>query len=143
MVNLWLLYALLSAFFAALVAIFGKIGLKNLDSNSATFFRSVVMTLFLFLVVFFQGKLKNLAYFFENSKPLLFIILGGIAGALSWLFYFLALKATDVSKIVPIDRLSVVFALVLAFLFLGEKVNLMTWLGAILIVVGGIIIALQ
>lgn len=139
---MWLIYALLSAVFAALVAIFAKVGLQKIDTNVATAVRAVVMAVFLFLVIFFQGKLTIIKSIFEDHKAFAFIILSGIAGALSWLFYFLALKDGKVSQIVPIDRLSVVFAIVLAMLFLGEKVSTRGMIGIVLIVVGGIMIAL-
>ncbi len=138
----WLIFALLSAVFAALVAIFGKIGLQSVDTNTATAIRAVVMAIFLLIVVFITGKLSDFKTIFINNKALFYIILSGIAGALSWLFYFVALKGAKVSQIVPIDRLSVVFALLLAFIFLGEKVSWQSWLGAGLIVAGGVIIAL-
>ncbi|MFA5211124.1 MAG: EamA family transporter [Patescibacteria group bacterium] len=139
---MWLIYALLSAIFAALVAIFAKVGLQKIDTNVATAIRAVVMAVFLFLVIFFQGKLTIIKSIIEDHKALTFIVLSGIAGALSWLFYFLALKDGKVSQIVPIDRLSVVFAIVLAMLFLGEKVSGKGMIGIGLIVVGGIMVAL-
>jgi transporter family protein len=77
-----------------------------------------------------------------NHKALSYIVLSGVAGAVSWLFYFIALKNAKVSQIVPIDRLSVVFALLLAFIILGEKISLQAWIGAVLAVIGGILIAL-
>lgn len=139
---MWLIYALLSAIFAALVAIFAKVGLQKIDTNVATAIRAVVMAVFLFLVIFFQGKLTIIKSIIEDHKALTFIVLSGIAGALSWLFYFLALKDGKVSQIVPIDRLSVVFALLLAMLFLGEKVSGKGMIGIVMIVVGGIIVAI-
>lgn len=138
----WLVFALLSAVFAALVAIFGKIGLQNVDSHTATAIRAIVMAVFLIAIVFIEGKLTNFKTIIINNKAMFYIVLSGIAGALSWLFYFVALKGAKVSQIVPIDRLSVVFALLLAFIFLGEKVSWQSWVGGGLIVIGGIIIAL-
>jgi transporter family protein len=139
---LWIIFALLSAFTAALVAIFGKIGLQGIDTNTATAIRAVIMALFLIGVIVIQGKLQNIKGILSNNTALLFIVLSGVAGALSWLFYFIALKNAEVSQIVPIDRMSVVFALVLAFLFLKEKISLQAGIGALLVVVGGIMIAL-
>lgn len=139
---MWLTYALLSAIFAALVAIFAKVGLQKIDTNVATAIRSIVMAIFLFSVIFFQGKITLIKSIIEDHKAFSFIILSGIAGAMSWLFYFLALKDGKVSQIVPIDRLSVVFAMILAMLFLGEKVSARGMIGIVLIVVGGIMIAL-
>lgn len=139
---MWLLFALLSAIFAALVAIFGKIGLQGIDTNTATAIRAVIMALFLIGVILVQGKFKDIAPILQNSKALLFIVLSGIAGALSWLFYFVAIKMGEVSKVVPIDRLSVVFALILALIFLGEHISLKVGIGAALITAGAILIAL-
>jgi transporter family protein len=139
---IWIIYALLSALAAGLVAIFGKIGLEGIDSNTATAIRAVIMALFLIGLIALQGKLQNIKPILLNSKALMYIIFSGIAGALSWLFYFIALKNAKVSQIVPIDRLSVVFALLLAFFLLGEKISLQAGIGAALVVVGGIIIAL-
>ena len=138
----WLIFALLSAITAALVAIFGKIGLQGIDANTATAIRAIIMALVLVLVVLFEGKLSKISEIISNSRALFYIILGGIAGALSWLFYFLALKVGKVSQVVPIDRLSVVFAIVLAFLFLGEKLTLKVIIGVALMAAGAIIIAL-
>lgn len=142
MSNNWLVLALLSAVFASLVAIFGKIGLKDVDTNTATAIRAVIMAIFLIAVIVAQGKLINVKQIIGQPTPLLFIFLSGIAGALSWLFYFLALKSGKASQIVPIDRLSVIFTLILAFLFLGEKLSLRTALGGIIIVVGAVLVAL-
>ncbi|MFA7314867.1 MAG: EamA family transporter [Candidatus Magasanikbacteria bacterium] len=138
----WIIYALLSAIMAALVAIFGKIGLKGIDTNTATAVRSVIMALFLLALITFQGKLNNIKPILDNHKALTFIIFSGLAGALSWLFYFIALKNAKVSQIVPIDRMSVVFALLFAFFILGEKITIKAGVGAVLMVIGGILIAL-
>jgi len=138
----WLIFALLSAITAALVAIFGKIGLQNVDSTTATAIRAIIMAIFLFLVILVEGKVADMAQLTLNSKAMLFIILSGVAGALSWLFYFFALKLGKVSQIVPIDRLSIVFALILAAIFLGESMNWKTGLGTALVVAGAIVIAL-
>jgi Predicted membrane protein len=140
---MWLVYALLSAVMAALVAIFGKIGLKGLDANAATAIRSVIMAAFLVAVVFVQGKTGQLSEILANRKALLFIVLSGTAGALSWLFYFIALKNGKVSQVGPIDKLSVVFAVVLALIFLGEKVSLVNGIGIGLIAIGAVLAALN
>ncbi|THF83767.1 EamA family transporter [Cohnella fermenti] len=140
---MWLVYALLSAVMAALVALFGKIGLKDLDANAATAIRSVIMAVFLVAVVFVQGRSEQLGEILANRKALLFIVLSGTAGALSWLFYFIALKNGKVSQVGPIDKLSVVFAVLLALLFLGEKISLVNGIGIALIAVGAILAALN
>lgn len=139
---LWLLFAFLSAISASLVAIFGKIGLKGIDSNSATAIRAIVMAIFLFLVVLIQGNLSKIPEIILNRKAFTFIVLSGLAGASSWLFYFVALKLGKVQQVAPIDKLSVVFAIILAAIFLGEKLNLFTSIGVAMIAIGAIFIAL-
>mgnify|MGYP001589351008 CR=1 FL=1 len=136
----WSVYALISAVFAALVAIFGKVGLKDIDSTLATTVRSIVMALFLVGVSFSLGKFSFWHAF--NSKALVFIVLSGLAGALSWLFYFFAIKNGTVSGVVAIDRTSVVFAFILAVLFLSEAFSWQKALGAALVAFGAILVAL-
>ncbi|HDL7751228.1 TPA: EamA family transporter [Yersinia enterocolitica] len=138
----WLIYALLSALSASLVAIFGKIGLQHLDANTATAVRAVVMALFLVGVVVVQGKFNLVGTVLADKKALLFIILSGVAGALSWLFYFMAIKNGNVSQVAPIDKLSVVFAVILAFILFGEKISLIAGLGVALITAGALMVAL-
>ncbi len=138
----WLIYALLSALTASLVAIFGKIGLQHLDANSATAVRSVVMALFLVGVVVVQGKMSLVSDILADKKALAFILLSGVAGALSWLFYFMAIKSGNVSQVAPIDKLSVVFAVVMAVLLFGEKVSLVAGAGVVLITAGALMVAL-
>lgn len=139
---MWLVFALLSAVAAALVAIFGKIGLKGIDSNTATAIRAVVMSIFLIGVVAVQGKLNQISTVIANKKAIAFIVLSGVAGATSWLFYFLALKDGKVSQVAPIDKLSVVFAVILGIILLGEKVSLVKGIGVGLIAIGAIVVAL-
>ncbi|MFD0672939.1 EamA family transporter [Cohnella sp. GCM10027633] len=141
--GMWLIYALLSAATAALVAIFGKIGLKDVDANSATAIRAVVMAVFLLGVVAAQGKFGQLGELFAQRKAMLFILLSGAAGALSWLFYFLALKSGKVSQVGPIDKLSVVLAVVLAYFFLGERISYLNAAGVALIAVGVFLTAIK
>ena len=137
----WLVYALLSAACAALVAVFGRVGLKDMEPNLATAVRSGVMTLLLagFLVVT-RGwaKLPPLA-----SRATAMILLSGAAGAASWLFYFNALRRADVSKVAPIDKLSTPIAVVLAVLFLGERPTLVNWLGVAVMVAGAYLVSLR
>ncbi|MFD0617148.1 EamA family transporter [Paenibacillus sp. GCM10027629] len=137
----WLVYALGSAVMAALVSIFGKIGLKGVDSNTATTIRAVIMMLFLLGVLLFQGKISQIGDVLANKKAMLFIVLSGVAGALSWMFYFIAIQKGDVSKVAPIDKLSVVLAVAFALLFLGEKLSLWGGIGIGLIAVGVLITA--
>jgi bacterial/archaeal transporter family protein len=138
----WLIFALLSAVTAALVAIFGKIGLNGLDANTATAIRSVIMALFMIGVVLYEGKMSELGNILENKRALFYIALTGIAGALSWMFYFLAIKHGKVSQVAPIDKLSVVIAVVLAVVFLGEKLSLMGGIGVAFIAIGALLVAL-
>ncbi|OCG39883.1 EamA family transporter [Gilliamella sp. Bif1-4] len=138
----WLIYALLSAITAASVAILGKIGLQHLDANTATAIRAIVMAIFLVGVVVVQGKLNLINTFFNDKKALLIIALSGIAGALSWLFYFMAIKEGKVSQVAPIDKLSVVFAVVFAAVLFGEKISLLAGIGVAMIAVGAILVAL-
>ncbi|TEA27525.1 EamA family transporter [Candidatus Schmidhempelia bombi] len=141
--NTWLIYALLSAVFAALVAIFGKVGLSGLDANTATAIRAIVMAVFLVGVVLWQGKIDVVSEILSNKKAMVFIVFSGIAGALSWLFYFMAIKYGPVSKVAPIDKLSVVFAVILSALVLGEKLSLMGILGVVAIAGGSLLVALS
>ncbi|OXM15328.1 EamA family transporter [Paenibacillus herberti] len=140
---MWLPYALLSAVFAALVSIFGKIGLKDLDANSATALRAIIMAAFLVAVVIVQGKFGQMGEILGQRKALTFIAMSGAAGALSWLFYFMALKVGAVSQVGPIDKLSVVFAIVLAMLFLGEKITVWNGIGVVMIAVGAILTSIK
>jgi transporter family protein len=139
---LWLVFALLSAATASLVAIFGKLGLQGIDSNTATAIRAIIMAAFLVGVVVVQGKLANVGSILGNNKAILFIVLSGVAGAVSWVFYFMALKLGKVSQVAPIDRLSMVFAMALAALFLGEKISFRAGIGAAIMVAGAVLITL-
>lgn len=140
--ELWLIYALLSAAAASLVAIFGKIGLQGIDSGAATAVRATIMAIFLVGVAFFQGRGQQIQNILGDKKALLWIALSGLAGALSWLFYFLALKYGEVSKVAPVDKLSVVIATVLAVIIFHEKVSVMGAGGIALITAGVIMVAM-
>ena len=140
--QIWLVFALLSAVTAAFVAIFGKIGLKGMDANTATAVRAVVMAIFLVGIILIQGKLTQIPSIIKNPDAITFIILSGVAGAASWLFFYLALRYGTVSQVAPMERLSVVFAIILAVVFLGEKVSMQTAAGGVIIAVGAIMIAL-
>ncbi|NLP41565.1 MAG: EamA family transporter [Veillonellaceae bacterium] len=139
---LWLIFALLSALAASLVAIFGKIGLQTADANTATAVRAIIMAVFLVGVVIFQGNLSQIPLIVADRPTFGFIVLSGVAGALSWLFYFLALKFGKVAQVAPIDKLSVVLATVLAVIFLGEKISFLNGIGVALIAAGAILVAL-
>lgn len=136
----WLIYAFLSAFFAALVAILAKIGIKGIDSNLATAIRTIVILIFAWGIVFYQGTFKQVRSISKFS--LVFLILSGIATGLSWLFYFRALQIGNASQVVPIDKLSLVLTIIFAFLILKEKITVGIIIGSVLMTVGAIMIAL-
>lgn len=141
---MWVLYAFLSATTAALVAVFGKIGLSKIDSNVATTVRSIVMAVLLVVFsLFFIEKFRGFSVHDWSSRQWLFVILSGAAGALSWLFYFAALKNGPASKVVAIDRLSLVMVFVLAILFLGETFRWKGAVGAVLMVGGAILLSIK
>ena len=138
---IWIIYALLAAVFAALVAILAKTGLEGIDTTLATTVRAVIMAGFLVIVSLLLGKSSLLGGI--SSKPLLFIAASGVAGALSWLFYFSALKHGPAPAVAALDRLSVVFVLVLAILFLGEHLTWKSALGATLVTAGAILMSIR
>lgn len=137
----WLIFSILSALMASLVAIFGKLGLKNIDSTLATTIRSIVMALFLIITSFVLKKFDGFSFHSIALKDWTLIILAGIAGAMSWLFYFLALKSGNATKVVAIDRLSLVFVAILAFIFLGETLSWQEMIGVVMMVGGAIIVS--
>ena len=134
----WKIFAIASAFFAGLTAVLAKIGVRNISSNLATFIRTVVIIIFLSLVIGFRREWKN--PFLLDKHCLLFLVLSGIATGLSWLFYFRALQSGQASLVAPIDKLSLVFAVVLSLLFLGERLGIYQWLGICLMAAGAFII---
>ncbi len=138
---MWILFALLAAISAALVAIFGKIGLKNIDSTLATTIRSFVMATFLLVVSWLLGKWRNFDWQNIQNRDWWLIVLAGIAGALSWLFYFYALKTGAATKVAAIDRLSIVFVVLLAGIFLSEGFSWKSIFGSLLMAVGAILIS--
>jgi len=140
---MWLLYAFLSALFAALVAIFGKLGLKGIDSTLATTIRSIIMAGFLIITSLFLHKFNGFTFKSIGSKDWILIALSGVAGALSWLAYFFALKIGLTTKVVAIDRMSIILVVILSALFLGETFGWKTAIGAVLMVGGAILISLK
>jgi len=136
----WLPLAILSATFAALVAVLGKLGLKGMDSTLATTLRAAIMFVFLLVVSGVTGKFSGVSQ--TTGRDWLLLVLAGTAGALSWLFYFWALKIGKVSQVAPIDRLSMVIAIIIAVLFLGEQLTWKAGFGALLMSVGAILVAL-
>lgn len=132
----WVFFALMSAVAAAGVAIFGKLGIKGVDSTLATTVRAVVMAVFLVIVSALMGKWQLIGTI--TNRVFLFIVLAGISGAMSWLFYFFALRFGPATGVAALDRLSVVFVLILAALFLGESLTWKTGFGGILITLGAL-----
>ncbi len=137
---MWIFYALMSAVFAALVSILAKIGIKNINSNLATAIRTIVVLIMAWGIVFLTGKHKELSTL--TGKNWRFLIYSGLATGASWLFYFKALQLGEASKVAPIDKLSVVITMVLAFFFLGEAFTAKTAIGGILIAVGTLVLVL-
>jgi transporter family protein len=140
MLDRWLVFAILSAVTASLVAIFAKLGMSKVDPTLATTIRSVLMTVLLLVTAAVTGAFARLPD--VKGRALLMIILSGATGAASWLFYFHAVKLGDVSKVAPIDKLSMPLAIVLAVLLLGERPSALNWLGVGLIVAGAYLAAL-
>jgi bacterial/archaeal transporter family protein len=136
--QLWIVYALLAALFAALVAVLGKVGVQDVDPTLATAVRAIVMAIFLVAVAGLLGRFKQVGEI--NSRALLFIVLSGLAGAASWLFYFVALRHGPVTGVAALDRLSVAMVFVLAVLFLGDPFTWKGLAGASLVVVGAILL---
>jgi len=135
----WLYWSLLSALFAGLTAVLAKVGVAGVDSNLATAIRTSVILVFAWVIAFVAAKPADL--FSLSGRTWLFLTLSGIATGLSWLCYFRALQLGQASQVAPIDKLSVVFVLLFAALFLKEPLTLRTGLGALLIVAGAIVLA--
>ncbi len=138
---MWPVYALLSAFFAALVAILAKIGIAGIDSNLATAIRTVVILVLTWGIVFWTVPLSNLRTLSATNWT--FLILSGIATGLSWMFYFKAIQLGPVSKVAPIDKLSVAMAIVLSFVILRETVSWQVVCGGVLIVAGSLLMLVK
>jgi transporter family protein len=138
--NRWIPFALGSAFFAALTALFGKLGVAEIPSNLATFLRTLVILALCFGIAASQGELGGLRG--VSGRTLSWLVLSGLATGASWLCYYHALKLGPASRVAPVDKLSVVFVVVLALLFLGEKLSLKAALGCLLIAAGSVLMAL-
>jgi transporter family protein len=135
----WLTWALLSALFAGLTAVLAKVGVSTINSNLATAIRTTVILIFTWAIAFGTGGVSGLT---EVSKQAwIFLVLSAVATGLSWLCYFRALQIGDVAKVAPIDKLSVVAAILLSITFLGERLNLRGAIGATLIVSGAVVLA--
>ena len=137
---MWMIFAILSAVFAALTSILAKIGIEDVNSNLATAIRTVVVVFMSWGMVFITNAQSGLALI--SKKSWIFLILSGIATGASWLCYYRAIQMGDVSKVVPIDKLSVVITLVLAFVFLHEEVNAKSIIGCVLIAAGTLLMIL-
>ena len=136
----WQLWAVLSAIFAALTAIFAKVGVANINSDLATFIRTCVILLTLALIVYATGQFENPTSI--SPRTYLFLVLSGLATGASWLCYFRALKLGNASQVAPVDKLSVVLVAIFGTLLLGEKLTMLNWLGVALIALGAVMVAL-
>src|ERR1700753_1015467 len=135
---MWWIYALLSALFAALTAIFAKIGIKGVDTNLATAIRTVVILLIAWAIVLFKGSTSGITQLTKVNW--VFLILSGCATGLSWIFYFKALQLGEVSQVAPVDKLSVALAIILSVIFLGEPLTWKNALGGVLIISGTLVL---
>ncbi|SEP02845.1 MULTISPECIES: EamA family transporter [unclassified Mucilaginibacter] len=135
---MWWIYALLSALFAALTAIFAKIGIKGVDTDLATAIRTVVILVLAWAIVLFKGSNQGINSLSKTNWT--FLILSGCATGLSWICYFRALQLGKVSQVAPVDKLSVALAIVLAVVFLGEPLTLKNGIGALLIIAGTLVL---
>ena len=131
---MWKLYAILSALFAALTAILAKVGVKGISGNVATAIRTIIVLFMAWGIVLLSGELGNIKEL--NKRNLIFLIASGLATGLSWIFYFKALETGPVSKVAPIDKLSIVFVILFSLVLLKEPFDLKLLIGAALIVAG-------
>ena len=139
MIASWQLWALLSAFFAALTAIFAKVGVENVGSDFATFVRTIVILLALAGILTVTGGWQSLSTI--SRKSALFLVFSGMCTGASWICYFRALKVGEAARVAPIDKMSVVLVAIFGVLFLGEKLSLPNWLGVAFIAAGAILVA--
>ena len=137
---MWAIFAILSAIFAALTSILAKVGIEGVNSNLATAIRTIVVVLMGWFMVFITGNQNGIVDI--SKKSWIFLILSGLATGASWLCYYKALQIGEASKVVPIDKLSIVITVALAFLFLGEQITLKTLIGCGLIAVGTFVMIL-
>ena len=137
---MWAIFAILSAIFAALTSILAKVGIEGVNSNLATAVRTIVVVLMAWFMVFATGNQNGIVDI--SKKNWIFLILSGLATGVSWLCYYKALQLGEASKVVPIDKLSIVITIILAFIFLGEQITLKTLIGCCLIVAGTFVMIL-
>lgn len=139
MTGTWQMWALLSAVFAALTAIFAKVGVENVSSDLATFIRTLVVVVALGALLVAFGEFRSLPP--VSPRTWLFLVLSGLATGASWLCYFRALKIGEASRVAPVDKLSVVLVAVFGAVFLGERLSFINWLGVLLIGGGAVLVA--
>lgn len=139
--TMWWVYAILSALFASLTAIFGKLGVSNINSNLATGIRTVVILVMIWIIILTRGEAKGINNL--SKQNIIFLVVSGIATGLSWLFYFKALQLGNVSQVAPIDKLSVALTIILAMIFLGETLTLKTVIGTGLIITGTLVMIIK
>ena len=137
---MWAIFAILSAIFAALTSILAKVGIEGVNSNLATAIRTIVVVLMAWFMVFITGNQNGIVDI--SKKSWIFLFLSGLATGASWLCYYKALQLGEASKVVPIDKLSIVITIILAFIFLGEQITLKTLIGCCLIVAGTFVMIL-
>ena len=137
---MWWIYAILSAVFASLTAIFAKIGVTNVNANLATAIRTIIILAIAWGIVLFRGEQKGIPALSRHN--LFFLVISGFATGLSWIFYFKALQMGPVSKVAPVDKLSVALTIVLSVIFLGEVISWKTAIGAAMIIGGTVLLIL-
>jgi transporter family protein len=135
----WQFWAVLSAVFASLTAIFAKVGIENINSDFATFIRTIVILVTLAFILLATGQFQNPGS--VSGRTYLFLLLSGLATGASWICYFRALKIGEAAKVAPIDKLSVALVAIFGVIFLGERLSTPNWLGVALIAVGAVLVA--
>lgn len=141
LLSYWQVWAFLSAIFAALTAIFAKVGIEKINSDFATFIRTIIILIVLGIILFSTNQFQSLKTI--SQKSLIFLVLSGIATGASWICYFRALKLGNASQVAPIDKLSVLLVAVFGVIFLGEKLSAIDWVGVSFIGTGAVLIALR
>ena len=136
----WQFWAILSAVFAALTAIFAKVGVENVNSDLATLIRTVVVIVILSMIVLATGQMQPLASI--STRTYLFLVLSGLGTGASWLCYFRALKLGNAGQVAPVDKMSVVLVAIFGVLFLGEELSALNWVGVSAIALGAVLVAL-
>ncbi|WP_250254288.1 EamA family transporter [Chryseobacterium sp. Marseille-Q3244] len=138
---MWWVYAILSAFFASLTAIFAKIGVTGVNSNLATAIRSVIILLVAWGIVLARSEYKGIPTLSRHN--LIYLVVSGLTTGLSWIFYFKALQAGKVTQVAPVDKLSIALTIILSVVFLGESLTVKTAIGALLIIIGTIVLIFE